>query len=218
MALWLYGGPGLFKDGQTRVVRPVNISAVQGGSTADAEMSAWPTITIGLSEDNVHSTGSPVPGANSHEAFPPCLFHVRVKIKNVGGCAEKFLLPPFLLPPMSTARIMHNTAPRSSPAAINTDLLTSENLIDANPVIEEPAMSIEVDINENISGALRLEQEQVRDEIEPSNASEQHVASIEGGLARTMSSTLEQTPDNEKEPNKTKENPAVSIEGSLAKM
>ncbi|KAG1805477.1 uncharacterized protein BJ212DRAFT_1469058, partial [Suillus subaureus] len=60
--------------------------------------------------------------------------------------------------------------------------------------------------------------EQIKDKINPNNASEERVASIEGGLAKNMSNTVEQTPDNGIKLDNANENPAVSIEGRLIKM
>ncbi|KAG2109033.1 uncharacterized protein F5147DRAFT_836864 [Suillus discolor] len=104
----------------------------------------------------------------------------------------------------TTARITRNTSPRSSPVPADTDL-PNENTIDVNAVTEEPAVSIKVGLDKNIT------LEQIRDQIMPDNTSEEHVAS------RNMSDTPQQTPDNGMESDNVKENSVVYIEGNLAK-
>ncbi|KAG2040407.1 hypothetical protein BDR03DRAFT_121756 [Suillus americanus] len=103
----------------------------------------------------------------------------------MSGVAPKLFTSPFipsLLHLLSaTARSMHSTSSRSSPAHADTDLPTNENAIDANAVTEEPAMSIKVDFHENST------LEQASDSgIEPNNTNENPAVSIEGSLAKNM--------------------------------
>ncbi|KAG1855480.1 hypothetical protein C8R48DRAFT_310613 [Suillus tomentosus] len=118
--------------------------------------------------------GSHAPMATTHKAAATCKNVLLSCIcerfacsKNVGSRAEtvNFPIHAILLPSMSTtARITHNTSPRSRPVPADTDLPNNENTIDMNAVTEEPVVSIKVDLNKNMSSTL----EQIRDQIMPS--------------------------------------------------
>ncbi|KAG1745221.1 hypothetical protein EDB19DRAFT_1906344 [Suillus lakei] len=89
------------------------------------------------------------------------------------------------------AQNKQNASSRSSPTPTDIDLPTNEDAIDANAVIEEPVVSIEEGLAENMSNTL----EQIPDGIKSNVPSEKSAVSIERGLATNMSNILEQILD-----------------------